>query len=802
MNCPCDQLVFPQPLNIAAGLPTLPRQIATFPEFRSAMLSAIPSELALIPWRARSAEDFGVMLLEMWAYVCDCVSFYDKIKTDEYFVRTAQLRSSVRMLTGLLGYIPRPAVAALADLAVFIDGRQPIKLPAGTSFRSGAFPGGTPQVFELTSPAAVHPFYNQWTVAPNRPATIDGGKHIHWLDLTYLRLDAKTNKLKKGSIFLFEILGHPSYTIARTVSSLTDFTATDGTLYKQIQWDQPITVPGSTPIANIRLTMPTRVAHLTTKKSTAGEDPIHDPGPRTFIHFDAIYNGIGLNSRLILEKDGDVRYFYVAQARTTFLQLTPASTTTVTDKNGNVTAIVNNPGATAEVTDLELDLDINDPWRHAPGAPTWTSADAPAINVHFVFVAAAIVVAPAYATLIQGDPLLLTTPIDTPQDGKSPGRLQFEDKNGIGFNATGLVDFPAASLSLDATTPIPTPLAVPVDVYGNIVTAVRGETVPAEVLGAGDGTVLNQQFTLKKSPLTYTAANTDSGVASSLKIYVSGVLWTQMPSFYGAGDTDQVYIVRQDDSGNSVVTFNGRLQTGAPVLAMYRFGAGAASPPAGSIKQLAKPAQGLKSVRNPVAAYGGADAEPASQIRTLAPRSALLLGRAISIPDMQAAAAAVPGVVAASAEWNWSDVAQSAVVHIYYIGSVSLEDGIRSRVRSMADPTVPIRVDPAVAVPVNLSIAIDVDPKLIEDDVLAAVRTALLDPLPGLLPPERIGIGAPVFRSQIFETILSVQGTLEVTGIFWNGAPLSDWGISPGAGKYFDFENGSLLLNGKAGVNG
>src|SRR5437773_1991143 len=133
MNCPCDERIFPAPLKIAAGLGSLPRQLATFPEFRAAMLGAIPAQGPLVRWRARSSADFGIMLLEMWAYVCDCISFYDQVRADESYLRTAQLRSSVRMLAGLLGYVPRPAVAALADLAVFADGRRPVTLPIGTA---------------------------------------------------------------------------------------------------------------------------------------------------------------------------------------------------------------------------------------------------------------------------------------------------------------------------------------------------------------------------------------------------------------------------------------------------------------------------------------------------------------------------------------------------------------------------------------------------------------------------------------------------------------------------------------------
>ncbi len=333
-------------------------------------------------------------------------------------------------------------------------------------------------------------------------------------------------------------------------------------------------------------------------------------------------------------------------------------------------------------------------------------------------------------------------------------------------------------------------------------TAVRGETVPWEVLGTGDAAILNQSFKLKKSPLTYTVSNSDAGVSSALKVYVDGVMWTEVPSFFGAREHEQVYIVRQNDDGDSLVTFNGRLPTGSVVAATYRFGAGKASPPAGTIKQLARPVTGLKSVRNPVAAYGGDDAEPASQIRTLAPRSALLLGRAISLPDMQVAASGVPGVRAAGAEWNWSTVVQSAVVHVYYIGDTALKGSIFQRLRSLSDSTTPIHVDQATGIPVSLSLSIDVDPRRLEADVLSAVRTALMDSESGLLPPERIGIGRPVFRSQIFEAVLAVPGALAVNGLLWDGGDFPTYGVSPGAGNYFDLEAGTLLLNGKAGGNG
>ena len=137
----------------------------------------------------------------------------------------------------------------------------------------------------------------------------------------------------------------------------------------------------------------------------------------------------------------------------------------------------------------------------------------------------------------------------------------------------------------------------------------------------------NQSFTLKKSPLTYLPApaeNTPSGLTSTLKVYVDGLQWTEAPSFYGHRAEDEIYIVRQNDKDESVITFGDgafgrRLNTGAQVVAYYRHGGGAAMPPAGSITQVAKPVKGLKSVRSPVAPYGGADAEPANSLQKYAP---------------------------------------------------------------------------------------------------------------------------------------------------------------------------------------
>ena len=96
----------------------------------------------------------------------------------------------------------------------------------------------------------------------------------------------------------------------------------------------------------------------------------------------------------------------------------------------------------------------------------------------------------------------------------------------------------------------------------------------------------------------------------------------------------------------------------------------------------------------------------------------------------------------------------------------------------------------------TLSLQLTHDPKRFEDEVLSGARTALMDVEAGLLAPERLGIGKPLFRSRLFEFLLNLTGVVSVTGLTFNSTPFSNYGVKPPAGYYFDFTN-TLLLNGR-----
>src|SRR5262249_40107313 len=151
------------------------------------------------------------------------------------------------------------------------------------------------------------------------------------------------------------------------------------------------------------------------------------------------------------------------------------------------------------------------------------------------------------------------------------------------------------------------------------------------------------------------------------------------------------------------------------------------------ITQLASTVDGLRSVNNPLAASGGGDSEPGESLRKNAPRSALILGRAVSLLDMEAVTLAIPGIRAAQVDWRWNPNMQSPVIQVWYIGEDNIESKVISRLQMVSDPTTAFAVEKADASVVTLGIGIEIDPRYLSKDVLPAVRDQLMNTDTGIL---------------------------------------------------------------------
>jgi hypothetical protein len=271
----------------------------------------------------------------------------------------------------------------------------------------------------------------------------------------------------------------------------------------------------------------------------------------------------------------------------------------------------------------------------------------------------------------------------------------------------------------------------------NVAAATHGETVK-ELLGSGDATVPYQRFTLRQPPLTHVTAETPTGSASTLSVFVNDVLWREVPFFYGHGPTERIYVTRRDDSGVSTIQFGdgitgARLPTGQNnVRAEYRKGVGLAGlVEPGQLSLLMSRPLGLSGVVNPEAAQGAADPETRDDARTNAPLTVLTLERAVSLQDYEDFARTFSGIAKAQAVWVWDGRRRCVFLTVSGPEGDVLEaygpiiSSLVAALRQYGDPLVALAVKSYRPVLFQVHGTVTVDADHVVETVLAAVKTAL-----------------------------------------------------------------------------
>lgn len=86
-------------------------------------------------WAPSSEGDFGVMLVELFAYAADITSYYTDRVSQEAYIGTATQRVSMLNIAELLGYVPSNGVPSTATVNVVTDNPgNSVVIPAGTQF--------------------------------------------------------------------------------------------------------------------------------------------------------------------------------------------------------------------------------------------------------------------------------------------------------------------------------------------------------------------------------------------------------------------------------------------------------------------------------------------------------------------------------------------------------------------------------------------------------------------------------------------------------------------------------------------
>lgn len=870
-------------------------QTGTHAAFLEALLrrlsgSGLP---ALHRLTTRDADDPAIALLDAWATVADILMFYQDRIAEEGYLRTATERRSLIELARLVGYRPRPGVAASAYLAFTVEDAAPVVIPAGTRAQSLPDPGELPQSFETAEPLQALAAWNVMRPRLTQPQPLDR-EHAHKVRELYL--NGVATGLKPNDWLLIAPSDAPNEPLPRRVwhvktepdagrtmvtlelvlplpggATLTEHVQPPRDIHARKAPDRSkphplLRLPGRLPVmeqlprrttedvlTNMEVAtalyarlQPTVSPGLRTALANSNP-PIDEPKVTAFrvraapfghnaplqltcdatgrisgsdewlldeddpiftskgytLTLDAVYERIIPGSRVLIVRDDPdqsrqwiatvqrvatvSRAAYGISGRATEVTLTvdaPAAETAPwwTDNDKTLAALrritvyaqnesldpaeapIDTPEHPWPITGDTIDLDQLYPPLEAGRLLIVSGERADIANTSGVMGSELVMVAAVERT---------ATPFDTLNGAEQPTVEPIPDP--ALDTSNGAAKQPVAGAGSRTILTIVPPLTFSykpetVTIAGNVVRATQGERCE-EVLGSGDGALSLQQFTLKRSPLTYVPTATPGGSASTLQVFVDGVQWSECASLAELGPTDRSYITQTDAEGKTSVIFGdgrrgARLPSGSEnVVAQYRFGMGSAgNMRAGQISQLAARPLGVKAVINPLSASGGADPDSVELIRRNAPLGMHTFGRVVSDADYAAFARTFAGIGKAYA--TRIAVRGQELIHLTIAGvddapilaSSDLLVNLSLALQQYGDPYQPFFVAPRELLLLVISANVRPLPTYRWKDLEPQIRAHLLE----RFNFNQREFGEPVLLSDVMTVIQSVSGVAYV----------------------------------------
>lgn len=316
-------------------------------------------------------------------------------------------------------------------------------------------------------------------------------------------------------------------------------------------------------------------------------------------------------------------------------------------------------------------------------------------------------------------------------------------------------------------------------IYGNVVEATHGESV-SETLGTGDARQSFQRFQLRRAPLTFISAPTNSGTVAALDVRVNGLKFSETDFLPDSGANDRAYQLSVDADGGACIEFgDGKTAVRLPsapenVKAIYRVGIGTPGNVAAEQISLATTRPlGVNGVINPLKAVGGADRDCPEAIRRNIPIPTLALSpnaRLVSVADYEYFARAFAGIGDVRAALVADGRYQCVHVTIAGVDDAPLDPNeppmttLVAAYAQFGDPALPVIVDirERISLLIQASIALNKDAD--KDEVEAAVRSRVAQAFSFAAR----GLERPAYRSELIACLQGIPGIayveLEVFG--------------------------------------
>ncbi len=764
----CEGITVETPVEVRnrPGLSAIAYRVGTHAHFKASMLARLSAadlpELGKL--KTRDDDDFAIALLDAWAVVGDILTFYQERIANESYLRTATERQSVIDLARLIGYELRPGVAATTYLAFTLESgtSSPAEVTLDERLRvqSVPGPGEKPQTYETVEKIAARPEWNvlkpQLTrilrprvgdtqavlagvttnlkvgdallIAAPTSATAAERARFQFRRIARIETDPKNDRTVVGwSDKLTRVPKDPRVFALRLRASIFGFNAPD--------W---ATLPVALRVGEVDPNDRTKVikgAFADDKNAWADAKFAKDT---TQINLDAVYSQLIAESWLVLTSDKATQAYRVTnvgeQAVARF-NVTGKSTLVTIEGEGIENFSPRNASVFAQSEEFPL---------------AGTTIPAPVKD-------AEVALDGLVAGLTSGRTLLIA-------DAVSAELVTLEEAvtSADGQRTVLRLAKPGLTKSYERAT---------TSIYANVALSTHGETVKDEVLGSGDAGQSYQHFALRQSPLTYTPADTASGGASTLEVRVNELEWAEVPTLFGRGPRERIYVTHIDDDGTTTVQFGdghtgARLPMGREnVKATYRKGIGVAGlVNGGQLTLLLTRPLGVRGVTNPAPSAGAQDPQSLAYGRANAPVTVLTLDRIVSLQDYEDFARAFSGIAKALATWTWSGHRRRVFVTVAGIDGAAVADkstlqtSLLSAMQKAGDNFVPIVIKSYRAERFKVVAFIKVDPAYLSDRVLEAVEAALR----ASFSFEARSFGQPVTLSEVITVMQDVAGVVAV----------------------------------------
>jgi hypothetical protein len=782
--CPCGTVTIPAVVFNPPGLSSISYRWGDYTSVRYALLQPLPGEAALsqivggklLPiWRPTGEGDLALQLVEWWAYLADVLTFYCQRIATQAYLGTADQPESVSRLIQLLGYRPRPALGATGTVAALLSGTKPVTLPQGFQIQSKPAPGQQPQIFELTAATTAGvPDRLTLSVPPQAAAVMTGATTPSGQPVASLMVAGTVGGLKVGEELLLIKQGWTGQDGNWGIGTVQQFgqrkdpTGATNTSITVAMTSQGSAL-GSAQASGYRILRSSGTATLfqyadpSLNQTILGQDTTSPSGNTGHAVLASIFRQILVGDPIVLENpqpgaaNAPIAANVTGYTEIVYYANNPLNPTTPPTQPASPPAAppIPIPMPASKVTFATMGTVFGDPTT---------------VVVRYGWKDLGTIIDPPAATAGGSTSSDLAGLQFTPPSGFSPTPgtpAQVIDANGNG--AAGAIDQPT---TVKIAAPVPS-LTAPLTVLLNLLAVSRGKSVVNEVLGSGNAAILGQDFTLQNAPVTYLqdpASTSGDDYSSTVRVFVNGIQWREVRSFYGQPDSAQIFLTREDEQGKTHVVFNGRLPTGVNnVVASYRYGAGADAPAPGALSVVLQPQPGLKSVVNALAPSGGADADPPDRIKRLAPLSVMSFNRAVAVEDYQVIAGSAPGVARATAAYAFDARSQRPRVTVWVGDDQGALNAAVAALAAAADPNRPPIVRLASQRTMILSLVYLRDPQHQDAAVLAGLQSALLDPGQGLFGANVVAIGQAFYDSQIYAACLAVPGVVAIRNL--NFAP-------------------------------